>query len=339
MSPSSLPPKRATVHDVARVAGVSRGTVSRLLNGQMYVSAEAREAIENAIREVGYVPNTAARSLVRRRTQAVGFIVHEPASLFVGDPNIGAIMLGANAALSAADYQMVSLVVDSDRDTDRVARYLSGGFVDAAIIISARSDDPITRVVQRLELPVVYVGHPPGVTASWVGVDNRGAARSIVERLLGTGRRRVGMVAAALDRDSGADRLAGFRDALGDRFDPDLVERIPLYSYSEGGAAMRALLGRAPDLDGVFAASDAVAAGAMDALRAAGRKVPTDVGVVGFDDSAWALRTDPQLSTVAQPATELGAAAAEQALALLGGAPPAVDGVVLPTPVVWRDSA
>ena len=104
--------RRSTVHDVARVAGVSRGTVSRVINGG-YVSDSARTAIEDAIREVGYVPNTAAQNLVRQRTQAIAFIVHEPHALFLEDPNIGAIMLGTNETLSEADYQMVCLVVDS----------------------------------------------------------------------------------------------------------------------------------------------------------------------------------------------------------------------------------
>ncbi len=339
MSSAPRPPRRATVHDVARVAGVSRGTVSRLLNGRMYVSQEAREAIEKAIREVGYVPNTAARNLVTQRTQAVGFIVHEPHSLFLEDPNIGGIMLGANTALSEADYQMVCLVVDTDRDTERVARYLSGGFVDGAIIVSAREQDPIGVAVSRLSLPVAFVGRPPGIDAPWVGIDNRGAARSIVERLMATGRRRIGMIAAALDRDSGADRLAGYRDALGDAYDESLVEPVPLYSYSAGADGMRALLERRPDLDGVFAAADSVAAGAVDALRQAGRRIPEDVGIVGFDDSAWATRTDPLLSTVSQPADQLGAEAARTVLAQLQGAELPENATLLDTPIVWRDSA
>ena len=332
-------PKRATVHDVAVEAGVSRGTVSRFVNGERYVSASAREAIEAAIRKVGYVPNTAARNLVMQRSQAVGFIVHEPHSLFVEDPNIGEILLGANTALSEADHQMVVLIVDSERDTDRVARYLSGGFVDGVIIVSARANDPISRVIDRLDLPAAYVGHPPGAsTASFVIIDNRGAARAITERLIATGRHRIGMIAAALDRDSGADRLAGFTDALGHRFDERLVEPVPLYSYSAGRDAMQALLERAPDLDGVFAASDAVAAGALEALRAAGRRVPDDVGVVGFDDSAWARRTLPELSTVRQPAAGLGRQAALLVLDQIRGVS-APNELLLDSEIVWRDSA
>jgi DNA-binding LacI/PurR family transcriptional regulator len=331
--------RRATVNDVALEAGISRGTVSRVLNGQPYVSADARAAIDAAIKKVGFVPNRAARSLVVQRSQAVGLIVHEPHSLFVEDPNIGSILLGANAALSEADYQMATLIADTSRDVDRLTHYLSGGLIDGVIVVSARAGDAITRAVADLGLPAAFVGHPRDLPegAAYAAIDNRGAAREITSLLAGTGRRRVGMIASALDRDSGADRLAGFVDALGAAFDPSLVQRVPLYSYSDGQQGMRALLERAPDIDGVFASSDAVAAGAMDVLHAAGRRVPDDVGVVGFDDSSWALRCDPPLSTVHQPADELGRAAAASVLAQLAGHAPAP--VVLECPVVWRASA
>jgi len=332
--------KRATIHDVAAEAGVSRGTVSRVVNNEPYVSAEARAAIEAAIEKVGYVPNTAARNLVMQRSQAVGLIVHEPHSLFLEDPNIGEILLGANTALSHADYQMVSIVIESDRDTERVARYLSGGFVDGVVVVSAREQDPITRVIERLALPAAFVGHPQDLRElPYVGINNRAAARGITERLIGTGRQRIGMIAAALDRDSGSDRLAGFTDALGDRFDAGLVATVPLYTYADGRDGMRALLAQDPLIDGVFAASDVIAAGALNALREAGRSVPGDVGIVGFDDSAWALRCQPLLSTVRQPANGLGQRAAESVLSQLRGEPAELGGMLLDTEIVWRDSA
>ncbi|MGM1018764.1 MAG: LacI family DNA-binding transcriptional regulator [Actinomycetota bacterium] len=332
--------RRATVKDVALEAGVSRGTVSRVLNGQPYVSSEARIAIDAAIAKVGFVPNHAARSLVMRSSQAIGLIVHEPHSLFVEDPNIGSILLGANAALSDADYQLSCLIADSTRDIDRLSRYLSGGLIDGVIIVSARVGDPITRAVEDLGLPAAFVGHPRDIgNAAYVAVDNRGASREITTRLAGTGRQRIGMIAAALDRDSGADRLAGFIDALGGAFDPQRVQSVPLYSYSDGQAGMRELLKRCPDIDGVVASSDAVAAGAIDVLHSSGRVVPDDVGVVGFDDSSWALRCDPPLSTVHQPADELGRVAAELVLRQLRGEEVASGGRVLECPVVWRASA
>lgn len=330
----------ATIHDVAAAAGLSRGTVSRVINGERYVSDEARAAVQSAILQVGYVPNTAARNLKTKRSHAIGLIVHEPHSLFLEDPNIGAILLGTNAVLSEANYQLVSLVIDSQRDSDRVAEYLRGGFVDGVIIVSARANDPIGHAVASMGMPAAFVGHPPDINGiAYVGIDNVHASEAITRRLIGTGRSRVGMIAAALDRDSGRDRLAGFRAALGDRFDAGLVVDFPLYSYNTGRDGMRALLQRDPQIDGVFAASDSIAAGALDVLREAGRSVPDDVGIVGFDDSAWALRCTPPLSTVHQPADLLGRMAAQRVLDQLDGMDPQTDGTILETVITWRDSA
>ena len=330
--------RRATINDVADAAGLSRGTVSRVVNGEKYVSDEARLAVEEAIARVGYVRNNAARNLVKQESRAIGLIIHEPHSLLFEDPNIGSILLGANEVLSKADYQLVSLIIDSDRDSRRVADYLRGGLVDGAVIISARASDPIAAAVADIGLPAAFVGHPDGTPdLPYAAIDNVEGARSITSRLLQTGRRRVGMIASALDRDSGQDRLAGFRAAMGESFDPGLVVEYPLYTYAAGLEGMQELLRRDPAVDGVFAASDAVAAGAMTALQEAGRRVPEDVGIVGFDDSSWALRCRPQLSTVRQPADLLGSAAAELVLAQLSGQPSPPR--VLETAIMWRDSA
>lgn len=332
-------PRRATIFDVAAAANVSRGTVSRVLNGEPYVSDSAREAIEAAIAEVGYVRNMAARTLATQRTRAIGLIIHEPHSVFLEDPNIGAILLGTNERLSEDEYQLVCLIIGSDRDSIRVAEYLRGGFVDGVIIVSARENDPISAAVAQIGLPAVFVGHPSLPDITYVSIDNRTAAREITERLLATGRRRVGMIAAALDRDSGEERLLGFRDALGDRFDPGLVVDFPLYSRSSGVLGMHELLKRAPDIDGIFAGNDAIAAGALDVLQESGRTIPADVGIVGFDDSDWAMRCTPRLSTVRQPADLLGREAASSLLDLVNGRPRSAQGTILPTQIMWRGSA
>jgi DNA-binding LacI/PurR family transcriptional regulator len=339
MSGPRSPRRRATIHDVAAEAGISRGTVSRVLNNEPYVSAQAREAVEAAVAKVGYVRNAAARNLVTQRSRAIALIVHEPHSVVLDDPNIGNILIGTNAVLSQADHQLVTLMIDSQRDSDRVIEYLRGGFVDGAIILSARTGDPISEAVAELRLPASFVGHPPDAPdIPFIGIDNRAAAEAIVRRLVGTGRRRIGMLASGLDRDSGEDRLIGFRTALGEIFDPELVVRNPFYSYTAGVDGMSELLRRDPTVDGVFAASDAVAAGALDVLHRRGIDVPGQVGIVGFDDSSWALRCTPSLSTVRQPAEDLGRRAAQQVLDQLSGTDrPA--GVLLPTDIMWRDSA
>ena len=250
---------RATIQDVADEAGLSRGTVSRVLNDEPYVSPKAREAVQEAVRRVGYVRSAAARSLVTRRSGAVALIVHEPSVQVLDDPNIGNILIGTNTVLSEADQQLVTIMVDSARDNERVVEYLRGGFVDGAIVLSARDGDAVTRAVEEIGLPACFVGHPSDApNTSYIAIDNRAAAFEITSRLVETGRQRIGMLASGLDRDSGQDRLAGFEAALGDRFDPALVAPNPLFSYTAGVEGMRELLVRAPDIDGVFAASDVV---------------------------------------------------------------------------------
>ena len=140
-----------------------RGTVSRVLGGERHVSDGARTAIEQAIAEIGYTPN------------------------------IGGILLGSNPALSARDDQLVCLIVDSDRDSTCVARYLNGGFVDGAIAVSARVDDQIVRAMERLRIPAAFVGHPSGITAAWAGIGNRGSACAVTKRLMANRRKRIGM--------------------------------------------------------------------------------------------------------------------------------------------------
>ncbi len=331
--------RRPTVRDVATLARVSRATVGRYVNGEGYISAASREAVAKAIEEVGFVRSISARNLVSQRTRMIALIVHEPDVVFVEDPNIGSILLGANSTLSKSDYLMATIVVDSEVDVARVVEYLAGGFVDGAIVVSARVEDPVTRAIEQFAVPAVFIGSMPSLpNATSVGIDNVDASREITSRLIATGRSKVGMIAAALDRTSGADRLAGFTEALGEAFTESLVCPVDLYTYAAGRAGMQELLSREPLIDGVVAASDAVAAGAMSVLREHGRRVPEDVGVVGFDDSSWALRCDPPLSTVHQPAFEAGGTAGELVLRLIEGEE-IEHGTVLKTPVVWRDSA
>lgn len=320
MSTPAHPKKRATIHDVAREAGVSRGTVSRYFNGESYVSASSRSAIEQAIAKVGYVPNTAARNLVRQRTQTVAFIVHEPAALFTEDPNIGGILVGANNELSERDYQLVCLVIDSARDTNRVEQYLRGGFVDGVIVVSARMGDPVTRMITESRIPATYIGHPPDLAGiPFVGIDNITASRSITQELLDAGHENIAILAAGLDRDSGVDRLEGFSQAMGPLLNRGLIQPVETYSYSDGYDGALELLHRAPDVTAIFATSDAVAAGAANAIKRLGLRIPHDVSVVGFDDSVWATRSDPELTTIHQPSRGMGTAAAQCTVAQIEG--------------------
>ncbi|MET4783161.1 LacI family DNA-binding transcriptional regulator [Glaciihabitans sp. UYNi722] len=338
MTTSQPAHKRVTLEDVALEAGISRGTVSRVINGDRYVSDAARVAVETAIAKTSYVPNAAARNLARRRTRGVAVIVYEPLVLFVEDSNVATVLVGINSQLSSTGYQMVLLIVNSISEAKGVAEYLSSGSADGVILITAPFEDEITRSITRLQLPAVFFNHPNSVeNATFIEMDNRQAAMDVVTRLL-VGRNRVGMISAALDTDSGQRRFRGYQDALGDRYDGSLVEPCAYYSYEGGADAMKQLLRREPKLDGIFAASDAVAAGAVAVLKESGRQVPGDVGVVGFDDSWWALHTIPSLSTVHQPSQEMGTRAATAIVRLIQGIEEDRE-IAMTSHVVWRDSA
>jgi DNA-binding LacI/PurR family transcriptional regulator len=338
--PSPAGDARCTLEDVAARAGVSRATVSRVVNGSPRVSEPARRAVEAAIEAMGYAPNRAARSLAGHRSETVALVVSEPSVRLFADPFFAGTTLGITSALGATRYQLVLVMTQSDADRRRVERHLLQGGADGALVLSARADDPLPEHLAAAGIPCVVAGPPPRSAAvGYVDADNVGGARRGVEHLLARDRRTVATVAGPADMAAGADRRTGWEKALrGAGMAPDdaLVE-VADFTRAGGEAATRALLDRRPEIDGLFVASDLMALGALDALRAAGRRVPDDVAVVGFDDSELARSADPPLTTVRQPIERLGSTMAERLLDQLDrDAPPT--GTVLPTELVVRSS-
>jgi DNA-binding LacI/PurR family transcriptional regulator len=299
-----------TLEEVARIAGVSRATVSRVVNGNPRVTADVRRNVEKAVDRLGYVPNPAARSLVTRRTQSVGLVIAEPAGRLFEDPFFPRLLRGVGAALSSRELQLVLLMPQAPHEESRVERYLTAGHVDGALLVSLHGNDPLPAAVAKRGIPVVVGGRPPrGAAVSYVDVDNVQGARSAVEHLIETGRKVIGTISGPPDMSAGLDRLAGYRqalDAAGIARDGSL-ETTADFSQQGGADAMRRILEVRPDVDAVFAASDLMAAGAIGVLRASERRVPEDVAVVGFDDSPVAETTDPPLTSVRQPIEEMGA--------------------------------
>ncbi|MBT3164146.1 LacI family DNA-binding transcriptional regulator [Streptomyces sp. Vc74B-19] len=340
---------RPTLEAVAARAGVSRATVSRVVNGFDGVREPLAERVRRAVDELGYVPNQAARSLVTRRHDAVAVIVAEPETRVFADPFFARQLRGISKELTAHDSQLVLLLTEDRDDHARVGRYLAGGHVDGALVFSLHIDDPLPGLIQRAGLPAVFGGRPHwnggGDAVRYVDTDNRGGARDAVRHLLGLGRRRVAHITGALDQTSAVDRLDGFRDVMADP-DPRLVVEGD-FTAASGERAMRELLRHRPDLDAVFAGNDLMAAGALRALREHGRRVPDDVAVVGFDDMLpIAEQSEPPLTTVRQDIEEMGRLMARLLLRDLdrtiapdeaAGAGPS--GVVLPTTLVRRASA
>src|SRR5919197_36609 len=281
-----------TLEEVAALAGVSRATVSRVVNGSPRVSAEARSLVQRAVAQLGYVPNRAARSLVTRRTDSIALVMSEPEDRVFSDPFFARIVRGVSAELAATEVQLVLVMARSPAQEERLERYVGGG------------------------------------------------AAVAVQHLLARGRRRIATITGPLDMAPGLDRLDGYRDALraaGARATRRLVEEGD-FTEESGQRAMRALLERAADMDAVFAANDLMAAGALDALRAAGRRVPEDVAVVGFDDSVVSRWSEPRLTSVAQPVEEMGRQITRLLLARIAGEAAGVS-VILHTNLVVRESS
>lgn len=299
-----------TLEEVARIAGVSRATVSRVVNGNPRVAPEVRKAVERAVDRLGYVPNPAARSLVTRRSQSIGLVIAEPAGRLFEDPFFPRLLRGVGAALAARELQLVLLMPQSSRDESRAERYLTAGHVDGALLVSLHGNDPLPAAVARRGIPVVVGGRPPrGAEVSYVDVDNVQGGRSAVEHLASTGRRAIATIAGPPDMSPGLDRLTGYRQAL-DAAARDRDARLEAtgdFTQQGGAEAMRRILAGRPDVDAVFAASDLMAVGAVQVLRAAGRRIPEDVAVVGFDDSPIAATAEPPLTSVRQPIEEMGA--------------------------------
>ncbi|HET6379597.1 MAG TPA: LacI family DNA-binding transcriptional regulator [candidate division Zixibacteria bacterium] len=297
----------ATLEQVARLANVSRATVSRVVNGDPRVGSAARAAVEEAIRELGYVPNRAARSLVTRRSGSVGVVIPEPTAHLFGDPFFPRVLRGIADGLAEADTQLVLLMPQGRTDELRVERYVGAGHVDGVLLVSLHGADPLPHDLAARGIPVVVGGRPPRPGITFVDVDNRRGAAMAVEHLVAIGRRRIATIAGPQDMPAGADRLAGYHETLGAAGMPsDGLVEIADFSLDGGRSAMERLLAREPSLDGVFVASDLMAIGAMAAIQASGRDVPGDVAVVGFDDSPLAAGAHPPLSSVWQPIEEMG---------------------------------
>lgn len=328
--------ERPTIDTVAARAGVGRGTVSRVVNGSSQVSDSARQAVQAAIEELGYVPSRAARSLVTRRTDSIALVIPEPGERLFAEPYFAGIVRGISAALADTSLQLWLSMVQTPEQYERVGRFLSREHVDGVLMLSQHADDPIPGRVLAAGLPIVLCGAPlGGVAVPYVDADNAGGARAAASYLLELGRKRIGTIAGPQDMAPGVARLEGFRAVAGE----DAPVEFGDFGEESGAAAMRALLAREPDLDAVFAASDPMALGALRELKAAGLRVPGDVAVVGFDGSPAGRHSEPPLTSVHQPAEAMGREMTRLLLAQVAGQAAPSEPVIVETHLEIRGSA
>jgi DNA-binding LacI/PurR family transcriptional regulator len=329
-----------TLEMVAAEAGVSRSTVSRVVNGSPKVRPDVVDNVNAAIARLNYSPNRAARSLASRQTYAIALMVPEDTTRFFGDPYFASVVKGITSQLELSDYVLNLLVASSDPN-QKTRRYLRGGNVDGALVVSHHSNDQ-DLIELNQTMPVVFGGRPAVLDLGdgyYVDVDNVTGGRQATQYLVDLGKRRIGTVTGPPDMPAAVDRLAGWRQVMHEsRLRDDAVAHGGFTGRS-GALAMRQLLDRFHDLDAVFIASDLMARGALTVLADRGISVPKDLAIVGYDDSAAATSGDLQLTTISQPSEQMGARMAGLLLEILAGDEPAEHASIMQTSLVIRDSA
>src|SRR5580693_1927331 len=311
------PARRPTLEQVAAVAGVSRATVSRVVNRVESVDPDLRATVERAIADTGYVPNRAARSLVTGRTGTVGLVVSEPrhepeggplVSHVYSDPFFGRIVAGILGELGPRRVHPLLIHVDSVAAREELLARLAQGDVDGVAPVSVWPDDPLPELLARSGAPaVLFTRSARPAPVSYVDVGHRQGARLAAGHLRARGCRRVVTIAGPAHLPASQDRLDGFLDAMAEHGQPGVPSVAGNFTVSGGQDAMARLLAEVPDLDGVFAANDLMAQGALLALADHGHQVPAGVAVIGFDDSPAALACRPLLTTVRQPVEDMAA--------------------------------
>ncbi|MFD4758059.1 LacI family DNA-binding transcriptional regulator [Streptomyces sp. NPDC058439] len=322
---------RVTIADVAREAGVSKTTVSRVINtkGEVDVSTAAR--VREVIAQLGYVPSSGAVGLARGSSRTVGMLV--PSLTW---PWMGEVLQGVVDTVEAADYGL--LLFTCNRGAESVERFtsqVSARAFDGLVVVEPENTLDHLTALHRGGLPIVLIddrGHHPEFPS--VVTTNREGGASAARHLLAAGRIRPLVITGPQNFGCVRDRLDGFRTVL----PTDLVAHGD-FTERCGRLAVEQLLASGTEFDSIFAHNDISAAGALRALRTAGRSVPDDIAVVGFDDIPMAEHTEPPLTTVRQPTRQMGETAARMLLSHLGGTAVPDAPVVLPTELVVRHSA
>ncbi|MCS7287249.1 MAG: LacI family DNA-binding transcriptional regulator [Anaerolineae bacterium] len=329
-----------TIEDVAKKAGVSRSTVSRVINNHPHVKPEVREHVWKIIRELNYQPHAVARSLAKRHTNVIGLIIPQAVTVIFTDPFFPTVIRGiSDACNSYGYYLMLALFSSSQEQTGLYNRFICSGHLDGVIISSTVVDDPLIPRLLEDKVPFVLIGrYPDDPRVNYVDADNIAGAQMAVDYLLRLGHRRVATITGPLRYIAARDRYEGYKQALQKRGLPVDERLVAESDFSESGGyqAMKELLRWEPTA--VFVASDAMAVGAMRAIREAGLRIPEDISVIGFDDHEIASYTTPPLTTVRQPIYRLGSTAAATLIDIVEGRVEAPQHLVLPTELILRQT-
>jgi LacI family transcriptional regulator len=329
-----------TLVEIAKQAGVSRSTVSRVMTNHPSVDPETRRRVLAVAEQLNYQPNLAARSLAAGKTHVLGLVIPMGVRTLFIDPYFPLLIRGISAACNANDHSVMLWLAEPEYERRTIGRILSGGIIDGVLLASALMDDPVQDALIESRFPFILVGrHPTDDRVSYVDVDNCESSRQAVAYLLRLGYCRVATITGPKNMIAGSDRLDGYFLALRDRGVPCDPELIADGDFTEEGgySAMQQLLPRGPDA--VFAANDVMAMGAMRALREAGKSVPDDVAIMGYDDMPFAAHSSPPLSSVRQPIYKTGMVAAETLIDMIAQPNSAPRRTIMPTELVIRASS
>ncbi len=334
---------KLTIIEIAKQSGVSRSTVSRVINDDPNVKELTRQRVRTVMQRLNFQPNAAARGLAAGKTRIIGLVIPMGVAALFSDPYFPQLIQGIAAACNQHNYSTMLWLAEPEYERRTIQQIVSAGMIDGVLVASALADDAVIEEVRHHQIPFVLVGrHPVHTGITYVDVDNRVSARDAVLHLIRLGYKRIATITGPLNMIGGIDRLMGYKDAFKSRgilTNPRLMVEGD-FTEESGYLGMKQFLGLKDGCqpDAVFVASDTMALGAMRAMREAGKRVPDDIALVGFDDMPVAARTDPPLTTVRQPIHRAGFVAAETLMEMIEEPQDSPRRVILPTELVIRES-
>lgn len=331
--------KRLTLEEIGKMAGVSRATVSRVIHDHPNIRPEVRARVQKVIAETGYQPNLAARTLASNKSNIIGLLIPSVVASIFTDPYYPTIIQGISRGCTLNDHTLSLFLFHSREEEERsFQRILGAGMVDGLIVTADRRDQLFTNSLLEQDFPFVQIGRPENMDAgiSYVDVDNVQGGWLATRHLIDSGFKRIAHISSETNT-AGSDRTAGYMRALEESNVKYLPELVGFGDYTQESSyrSMRRLLNKSPDA--VFVSSDAMALGALRAIREANLRVPEDIALVSFDDLPPSTVAEPPLTTVRQPVIQTGIRAVELLLDVMR------DGnqrhAILPVELVVRSSS
>lgn len=334
-------PGKATLIEVAELAKVSKSTVSRVVNEDQSVSEETRKRVLDAIAATGYRVNQSARALASKKTGAIAVAIYEHLATYFTSAFSGAMVTAVQDYFFQKNIQVLILPAPDAQRQKRIEKYIYDGHVDGAILLGPVSEDILLPDLLAADIPLVIGGRPAGFQkVSFVDIDNVTATEKVVRSLIQDGRKQIGFISGQLSNIAATDRMVGYRRAMESAGieAPDSLIAMGDWGYESAVLGTQRILEAHPDLDAIFCSNDLMATAALAVIKEAGRKVPQEIAVVGFDNSPIALRTKPQLTSVAQDPEAYAQALGEALLAQIEGQEIENRSTILPTEIIWRES-